>query len=427
MINFDFNFVDTKDIKTPILSNTFAKLAITINEKRITEHVGPEHNIEQEIFVSLYPLVQWLVSNWWCINYEVENFERKLDSPYEERHCIKFWNDGFSFPDIKFFCSGENIIIQSKPLNDKYSGNYFINHAESTISRDDFGKVLTVVINRVIERLRETACPDNDLIEAWNSINSVTEDERRYCSICGLLGSEPYELTNEDESLIISTSELVPSEIWDDFFSSSTIKSLTKDAKSYVSSLKWIRSNATNLPKLKEMKTSISPSFVGTPWEKGYQAAKYVRHLISYDGIPIDFNTLVSLFGIGRRQYSAIKFDTDKFFYGLTATNKKSSPAFVINSTRPDQQKFIFSRLIHDYLFQPSRRIHLALSSYFDQQKTNRAFSAEFIAPANEIKKFLPTTSISSELIDSIAKNLNAPYFVIRHQIENHRLGIIAS
>ena len=58
-----------------------------------------------------------------------------------------------------------------------------------------------------------------------------------------------------------------------------------------------------------------------------------------------------------------------------------------------------------------------------DRQKRNRAFAAEFLAPADWLRERIDGTQISPDEMDDWAQELEVSTVVVGHQIENHRLA----
>ncbi len=56
----------------------------------------------------------------------------------------------------------------------------------------------------------------------------------------------------------------------------------------------------------------------------------------------------------------------------------------------------------------------------------NRAFAAEFLAPYQMLKSDLSRAMIGEDEINDLAIEYGVSAFVVRHQIENHRLALIS-
>ncbi len=61
-----------------------------------------------------------------------------------------------------------------------------------------------------------------------------------------------------------------------------------------------------------------------------------------------------------------------------------------------------------------------------DRQKCNRAFAAEFLAPAQWIRERIDGSQVSPDEMDDWAQELGVSTVVVGHQIENHRLAEVA-
>ena len=61
-----------------------------------------------------------------------------------------------------------------------------------------------------------------------------------------------------------------------------------------------------------------------------------------------------------------------------------------------------------------------------DRQAQSRAFAAEFLAPAEALRRSLSDGPVEPEQVDDLASEFCVSSYVIRHQIENHKLATIA-
>ena len=108
------------------------------------------------------------------------------------------------------------------------------------------------------------------------------------------------------------------------------------------------------------------------------------------------------------------------------APTEDNSPYFAVKSNYESGRVFALCRALFEYLTTPEHGIALATGTYSERQKRNRAFAAEFIAPADKIADQIPARGcVSSEDIGVIAAEFGTSEFVIRGQIQNHRLATI--
>jgi len=60
-------------------------------------------------------------------------------------------------------------------------------------------------------------------------------------------------------------------------------------------------------------------------------------------------------------------------------------------------------------------------------QQQSRAFAAELLAPAELIRPRLVGDEVSQEQVGDLAAEFDVSPYVIEHQIQNHRLALLAS
>ena len=88
---------------------------------------------------------------------------------------------------------------------------------------------------------------------------------------------------------------------------------------------------------------------------------------------------------------------------------------------REESKRFILCRALSDYLAlgHPS----LVTRSVTEHQQRNRAFAAEFLAPAESIRERIGGDRVGEEDIEDLAQEFKVSDRVIRHQIQNHKLA----
>jgi Zn-dependent peptidase ImmA (M78 family) len=115
-----------------------------------------------------------------------------------------------------------------------------------------------------------------------------------------------------------------------------------------------------------------------------------------------------------------------KSFDGLIGFGT-SSPCCYTAKARPDSERFLCARGLLGFLTDKSDHTDFYSSAQTNTQQCNRAFAAEFLAPAYLIQRQLSGDDISSEEVEELAAVFQVSTFVIDHQIRNHHLGKIAS
>jgi len=110
---------------------------------------------------------------------------------------------------------------------------------------------------------------------------------------------------------------------------------------------------------------------------------------------------------------SVIRFDSDQ----------GDCPGFLITTRRPEQFRFAFCRALAEYITLAESPSALVTGARTDRQKRNRAFAAEFLAPATWIGAQVSGPRVGPDDIDEWADQLGVSAAVVVHQLENHRLA----
>ena len=99
--SFVTEWQDGEGIAGEELSATFAALRIDVGGEPLTKVLDNRAaTIRDSIFVPLYPIAEWLVSNWWFLAHEPENPAKKRTPAFNRRHSLRTSADGYALPDL---------------------------------------------------------------------------------------------------------------------------------------------------------------------------------------------------------------------------------------------------------------------------------------------------------------------------------------
>ena len=105
---------------------------------------------------------------------------------------------------------------------------------------------------------------------------------------------------------------------------------------------------------------------------------------------------------------------------GLVAAD---SPACVGTARSGTSRRFLQARSIGAFLSSTDSGPSLLSTMATDFQAFTRAFAAEFLAPAEQLRVRMKGDHTS---VTALAHEFRVSNFVIAHQIKNHRLGYVA-
>ena len=101
-LEFEFDWMDAGGVAGPELRATWASLRIRAGETAITRVFdGRSRTVREEIFVPIYPLAEWLATNWWFLTHELANPVKEHDPGFLRRHTLGVGMDGYAFPTLR--------------------------------------------------------------------------------------------------------------------------------------------------------------------------------------------------------------------------------------------------------------------------------------------------------------------------------------
>jgi hypothetical protein len=109
--------------------------------------------------------------------------------------------------------------------------------------------------------------------------------------------------------------------------------------------------------------------------------------------------------------------------------NQEEEACFALpEKVRKNEERwnFVFCRALYEYLKDSPSSPYIVADLYDRDRQANRAFAAEFLAPASGIQKELQGKEIITEAdISEIAALFRVSTYVIEHQVQNHRIATI--
>ncbi len=394
------------------------------------------------IYMPLYPVAEWMVRNWWNLLYEVPSSLR-LAGPggYQSRHNLRFAAEGFALPDLVIQPEGNRIGLEWQPSHRDSCRINFLTKGKAALAHRDVEAALRKFINAVVVRLDEQGVRETFLAEEWRAIEGADADEQAFCRAVGRLGEDPYASPAESltQSLIEFASDF-PSSATDEFLAGTRwadLETQGKELRAFVNEANALKLNLDPLCGLRKELGEIHkewtalPSNNLEPWSQGYEVARTLRgELATSSATTVSSSaTLGEIFGLDPaawKQATSGKLLGCKFITAAAAPGSDASPYFAVKSNFESGQVFALCRALFEYLTTPEQGLALATDTYSERQKRNRAFAAEFIAPANRIAERIPSNDcVSNEDIGLIAAEFGTSEFVIRGQIQNHGLALI--
>lgn len=431
-VTFDTEWHDGSGIKGAELSATFASLQIRIDDQRVTRVLDSRaRSVHDSVYVPLYPLAEWLASNWWFLAYEYDNPAKAADRAFYCRHSLATHTDGYALPDLRAVSTGTRILLSwSRAASARWKVEYLTNGRVS-VERETFQKASSDLIERVILRLRDFGIHDTFLQKEWESIRGADAEEMLFCETAAGLGWDPYDLDEDRQSQVIRlTKELGP--LCGEATSIIDASRLSEESSKIVAALETARTTERNRLHIRSLESMLKArrSPASYPWQVGWNLASQARKRLNLDGQPIP--TMESLAEALEIEGEALEQATQpvsalygfRLMDGVVADGPHATISLGLRSKSEHGRRFAFCRALAEMM--TSEGDALLTRGSTDRQRSNRAFAAEFLAPASGLRQRIFQPILDPDDIDELAEEFGVSTFVIVHQVENQGIARLA-
>ena len=433
---FEYDWVDAENANGPELSATWASLRIVVYDSIVTRVVDNRaKTVRDSIYVSIYPLAEWLATNWWFLATEYPNREKLIDPEFLRRHSLISGREGYALPDLKITSYGGRTNLIWNRCAPEWTKVEFLEQGRASVGSEDFRQACAELIEGVVRRLEAVGIQDTLLQNEWHAIQRTETDreEREFCETVAGLGWDPYDLEETQIEDVLSMAEAL-GELTDEAVQVVDPKSLLQQSSDLISAIEVSKKRQLPLHHLNSDKNG--PEFVqasgGTlPWEIGYQQAQHLRQQLHLDGQPIPtMEKLGSALGVDGELVEEITKPNDilanmPLIDGVVTINDDQNASFAFRRSSDPGRRFAFCRGISEVISFP---LHggMLTQSYSERQQRNRAFAAEFLAPSFSLRERITRQVVDDEEVEDLAEEFGVSPFVINHQIDNHQIAQLA-
>lgn len=431
-IQFHVEWESGGSARGPELRATWARLHIDVAGQCVTQVEDKRTgSVRDAIYGPMYPLAEWIAANWWSLLYEIASPLRIAGDGYLRRHSLSSASEGFALPALRLQPEGRRVELVWEPRESPWARLRFLGGGRAYIDRMEVADALRIFVSSVVERLRDQGSADSFLAEEWNSLEATDAQERAFCRIAGSLGWDPYALSDSRIRAVIKTAQLLPAAIRDEAFSALEATNLVAQGKAVHDFIDAVSKSDSRLDALEALRRkSKVPTSSQSPWEQGYEFARQLRRTIASRERVRSVDDLGILLAVDRKVWKqAIVTGADKlkFLDALVGSTKAGAPRFALHPQHEASRVFVLCRALFEYLYDTQASAWIVAPIYSERQKRNRAFAAEFLAPAEEIRHDIKgAATVTAEQVGELAEKFGTSEYVIAHQIENHRLTRIA-
>lgn len=432
-IDFIFDWVAPDDAKGEELRQTWAKLSMRVGEHVVTLiHEKHQQTVNDHVYMPLYPVAEWLMFNCWYVFHEKYTPGKYEEKVYDSRHNLKYAQEGYALPDVQFRPLGDVVKVSWKPLDYKFRNSEFIGQKTAYVKSDQFKDSVIQFIQKVVMRLEDKNIKETLLQYEWDEYLSLDKEEISFCAAAAAIGIDPFNISSAKADTIINSFTSLPQSVVNDFFSITKDKTIGVDVEMTMNAVSKQRGTSFKLNKLRKVRDRVISRhrFSYLPWENGYNAARELRRALSLNGHAIATNNdLKNALGVSSKQMSNLigKSALPDTVNALAGSNSKNSLSIVLNAADGVSDRFTVCRALFGYFFEESFEPTLVTKTKTTVQKTSRAFAAEFIIPANTLRKEIKRSTLTRADVQQIATTFNISSYIVEYQVRNHQIANVES
>ena len=421
-IRLDFDWVEAAPSTDSLAQSTMAALTIDVEGSVVTSVLDRRsRSCRNHVVTSLGHVAQWLVGNWWRLFHEVAD-SRTPRPDFAETHDFACIGEGYLLPSLTIAPTPEKMSLRWQPYRPLHSALEFTEEGAALVDRDELEATFVGFLEAVLDRLANDPAAES-LREEWGAVQAADEDEREFCRAAALLGRDPFATPQGEADQIIDFWNHTAASLREDALATANGNALAPLAD-------WLTRTAQRVGSFDDGDWGAFRDDLGAfhqdpprpaaqaPYRRGYDLAQAARAQLRPGALRHDLPT---------SDLEAVPCVTmqppTKGIQGLVAAE---SPACAVANGRETTQRFLRARALGDYLGRAADAPAILSGLATDRQAQSRAFAAEFLAPAEALRRKLGGTRVSQDEVDDLAHEFDVSSYVVRHQIENHDLAQIA-
>jgi hypothetical protein len=431
-VDVKIEWLEAPGVTTPELAATWSRYEIWVGDECITQVEAADGTFRRSAYGSLYPLAQWVASNWWLLTSHVRpsavearywTWQNVRTYPWLSVHNFRSAGDGMPWPDLTVVSEGPvTCMAWAQDRQRFFSPVRFASEGYAIVRADEMRACLAGIVDRVLERLAESKLPKTQLAEEWGAIAAADDEERDFCQTVARLGLDPYSVSERTADEVLRIAADMPAEVAGDFFDSADVADLPGAAE-------WVRramsvserasaKAANTLRPLHKALLSHVGSLANTakderPWLIGYAMARQVRSELGLDNTgQFDTSPWVRL--------GDVSAPSNGLHGVLTVTGDRCG--LVLDSRRLGvaSSRFGQARALGRALAHPEHQRFVLSAARGQDEQVARAFAAELLAPADGIRTSLDVLGKHDDAaLEAIAAHFKVSPLLVRHQYDN--------
>ena len=203
-ISFKTEWKDVDGVRGAELAATFALLEIRVDDSIVTRIADLREHTEWDfVYVSVYPLAEWIATNWWFFTHEVSSPAKESDPDFRFRHSLIAAREGYAYPALQMVPQGGRTRLVWEPDGPAWNSIKFLEGGSAWIDSGEFHTACSNFIDRVINRLLSRGVEGTLLQEEWSAIQEADPEEVEFCIAAAQLGWDPYNMDDDQRAFVL--------------------------------------------------------------------------------------------------------------------------------------------------------------------------------------------------------------------------------
>jgi len=342
--------------------------------------------VRDRVYLSAYPLGEWLAWNWWRLRWEPQ--ARNLD--WAMAHRMTSVGSGYIWPNITIVSDGERVALVAKPTRPRPEEPLrYITDIVVVVRAAEFEGAVDRFLDQVRgQLLAESISDETNLDRIWQDVLAARADpaDSERSRLEAMLGFDPDEGSEKTIEGLIRDAATLGADAMTEVAAAHSEGGdiVTADHLRDVATRSGYEATPGNMVRLAAV-TQLPPSGHALAWKRGAAAARALRSQQQLGAAPISNAGLAELAGVEARMLADRVAGPD-FSFALDRTPQSSR--IVLRSKWETGRRFELARLLGDRVAGSSDgRLFLATPAYTYRQKMQRSFAAELLCPFDAMEE----------------------------------------
>ena len=432
-LQFELEWLDGSRIQGPELAATVAWVQIRVGDSILTWAFDHETNAVRDfVLVPLYPLAEWLASNWWTLIHESENPASRSRRGFHGRHCLGAEREGYAFPRLELVSWGARtrIVSATDPTPRPNSDLVHIGQTTKWVSTDELFETLADLIDQVLRRLASLGVTGTALEEEWAAVQSADEEESSFCRAAARLGWDPYAIDDRRRDQVLVLAERLGG-LFDEAAPVLDPNDLEAGSRAIIETLEDAKGNALPvrcLGTLSKVVGGPEPDADLEPERAGSALAKRLRQALGAPAEPLrTLEEVARTLDEDPKVLEAVLRPGDRlanlpFVDAVVTATEDGLPGLAFGESSARGLRLSFCRALAEVVSAPGTNA-LVTKAMMDRQERSHAFAAELLAPAAWLSAKISGPAADHQTVETLAAELDVAPRVVADQIVTHRIA----